>query len=209
MSDKSLQEPFTEANIADSTVKILGEHHTHNKFVSYIAQKLSKESYDAICIESCPERFTTTTTKSTESIDIATEWAKINDIPLYLIDMPQSKIATQLSFIRFDKSQHSFPSEVIETTESEEAKILVDYNKLLKYQMDTAEKHPEYWDLFWEKRTQYMADKIENIGSQEEYENILVIVGLGHQQRLRIELTKRDNSYQPETQETIDPVSFD
>lgn len=207
MSDDALQEPYLQLSINSTTVKIIGEHHTNKEVVSYVSQKLSEEHYDAICVESCRERFSMDDTKSTESIDVATHWAKINDIPLYLIDMPESNIATQLSFVNLDDKQYSFPSEVIHTN-PKEGTVLVDYNKLLKHQIDTAEDHPQYWDLFWEKRTQYMANKVEQISFHEEYDSILIIVGLGHQQRLRIELATRDNGYPPEVHDSIDPVSF-
>lgn len=207
MSKVHIDVPLVNVSINDTVVDIIGEHHSDDRFEELITDQLELSQYDGICVETCKERYSTTEVKSTNSIEIASNFADSSDIPLYLIDMPQSQLISNISFW-YDESVEKlkFPTEdVIVNTDS--TNVEVDYHKLLEHQVKVSNNYPEYWKLFWEKRTQYMANNIEGITRKHDLDRVLVIVGLSHQQLLRVELFDREHEY-TEQEWNIDQIEM-
>lgn len=176
-----IRPPFELISYNDTEILLLGEHHTHPIFESYIHQKLEEFSPETVCVESCPQRYSmhkNSETKSSVGVTAATKYIrKRRDGQLILIDQTLEDFLDQIRVGGLTEDSNSIPKASLHSIEPLE----VNFSALREYNETVKQSYPAKWDSHYHSRSRFMAQLLlDLINNPEVSRHIAVVTGLSH-----------------------------
>lgn len=177
---KGIRPPSTILNYRDTEILLLGENHTTSEFEDYILEELDNFGPEAVCVESCPQRFDMHSDherKSSVGVTAATKYLSSLSQPsnLYLIDQSQSEFLDKIKFGGLPED-NSPPDKSIHSLNP----LKVNFDEIREYNKTLQQTSPAKWETHCLNRSKYMASLIMDIVEDFGSDQLAVVTGLSH-----------------------------
>lgn len=177
---KGIQSPSKILKYKDTDILLLGENHTTQEFEDYIIDKLEEFDPEAVCVESCPQRFdmhSDDEKKSSVGVTAATKYLSSLSYSsyLYLIDQSQSEFLDNIKFGGLPEHD-SPPDKSIYSLDP----LQVDFDTVREYNKTLKQTSPAKWETHCLDRSKYMASLVMDIIEDFSTDKLAIVTGLSH-----------------------------
>lgn len=164
----------------NTEILLIGENHTRSEFETYIFEELSEFEPEAVCVESCPERFDMhADSEDKSSVGVTASTKYLSSVPysskLYLIDQSQSEFLDKIKFGGLPESTLSTDQSIHSTDP-----LKIDFDSVRDYNNSLQQSNPAKWETHCLDRSKYMASLIMDIVEDFGNDKLAVVTGLSH-----------------------------
>lgn len=177
---KGIQPPSKLLNYKNTDILLLGENHTTAEFEDYILDELNEFRPEAVCVESCPQRFDmhlSSDKKSSVGVTAATKYISSlqKSSRLFLIDQSQSEFLDKIKFGGLP-NDNSLPDRSIHSLDP----LQIDFDEVRRYNKTLQQTSPAKWETHCLDRSKYMASLVMDIVEDFRSDKLAVVTGLSH-----------------------------